>query len=278
MAVIETAEAELQADFFQVYVNGSDDWDDTGVDGLGYEWRLWSRGSFAYVGTGGQHPLVRVAVEVHDAHPGDPGPEWDHVASTSVDCTGTLGFFHWDVDLAAPPPASVQLEPGSWRMRVHWADLVAADGGDPESLRIQVWRAPWSETTLDRCFGPWLVPAPTDVSPDGRRQVEVGDQIQLRCAHLEPVGSFEPPAPTAETGWRRAYPPMPGGGASSRCHDLKRDQDEGSWWVSGVDVRETVREVSPDEAAALQADPHFVPIPADHLAAWREHRARQRER
>lgn len=97
----------LQADFFQFYVgtteDGGDDLVPDGVDGLGYEWRLWSKGRFAYVGTGGQHPVVALTVEVHDAPPGEPGPEWDHVVSTSISSDGALGLWNWDIN-GGPPP------------------------------------------------------------------------------------------------------------------------------------------------------------------------------
>jgi hypothetical protein len=272
MAVTETLETTLQADFFQFYVGTTEDWggDDLvpdGVDGLGYEWRLWSKGRFAYVGTGGQHPVVALTVEVHDAPPGEPGPEWDHVVSTSISSDGALGLWNWDIN-GGPPPASVALAAGTWRLRVHWADLASSDGPDPESLMMQFWSEPWSETTLDRCWEPWAMPAPTDRSSDGRRQIEPwqGTTSDLR---FEPVGGWSDPFEIR---------PLPGGGEVYRYDRLYRNPSEDTWWLEGREVRPVLREVTTAEAAVLMAEPDFVRIAEESLQALRDFRARSQER
>ncbi len=272
MAVTETLEVTLQADFFQFYVGtteewGGDDWAADGVDGLGYEWRLWSKGRFAYVGTGGQHPVVALTVEVHDAPPREAGPEWDHVASTSIASDGAVGLWNWDI-AGEPPPASVALAAGTWRMRVHWADLASSDGPDPEHLTMQFWPEPWSETTLDRCWDPWAMPAPTDTSADGRRQIEPWQDSESDH-RFEPVGGW---------GERSTVRPLPGGGEVRRYGRLYRNPSEGTWWLEGHEVREVLREVSGAEAEALMAEPGFNRITEDSLQALRDFRARSHER
>lgn len=269
MAVTETIQTTVQADFFQFFVTGvgdNDPWPFHMVDGFGYEWRLWSTGGFAYVGTGGQHAVVELTVEVHDAAPGEAGLEWDHVASTSLESDGAVELRHWDPP-PTPPAASLDLAPGSWRMRVHWADLAAADGPAPETVMIQLWPAPWTETTLDRCWEPWWRPEQSDTSPDGRRQIEpwVSDGKDGR---FEPVGG---------RGGAEAVP-LPGGGEIGRYARAMRDPAEGTWWVEGSDVRQVLREVTKAEAQAVMAEPAFVRIPEDVLAEWRENRGAPRDR
>lgn len=267
MAVVQALDVTLQADFFQFSVCSGGDWAGDQVDGLGYEWRLWSRGGFAYVGTGGQHPVVALTVEVHDVPPAAPGPGWDHVVSTSIESDGSIGLWNWDV-LPGPPPASVDAPAGSWRMRVLWAGLASSDGPDPEHVTVQLWPAPWSETTLDRCWEPWVMPAPTDRSADGRRQIEPwqGSESDHR---FEPVG-----------GWRDGSGgrPLPGGGEVGRYNRLYRNPAEATWWLEGREVRQVLREVTDAEAAALMAEPGFVRLPEESLEALRAFRARQRER
>ncbi len=230
----------VQADYLQFYARraGAAFAGDQ-VDEDGYERRLWTDGSFVYLGTAGQHATPEVEVEVLDgAPPTEPPTAWDHVVETSLEAGGDLEVLDWDV---GRPPAGIVPRPrGPLRLRVHWAGL----GREDESLLFQLWPASAADTVVLRWWSGWLRPPPSDTSPDGRRQVQGNDAVHDRTTELEQVAWLRYP-----------YPRMPGGGEHSSVTRVYTDRSEGSWWALGTDDRFTLREVTAAEAEELLANP-----------------------
>ena len=249
MAVIERHTAVVQADYGQFYLQSGEEWLSEMVPSFGIERHLWSSGGFASVFTAGQFPRVELEVEVHDRPPGEPGPTFDHVVSTSLESVGTLKLLSWDPPVEGPD-AEIDLAPGTWRLRVNWSDVERADidPGAPEALLLQLWREPWSDPTVERWWGPWRRPDPVDVSPDGLRQIEGFENFEGPMRDLRPVGGFGHP-----------FPPLPRRTGTS-VYSLFQSPADGSWWVHAQDGRALLREIPTDDASALRSLPSFVPV------------------
>jgi hypothetical protein len=243
---MRTIEVVVEPDYGQFYLcRAGAAWASDAVPSDGYERSLWSNGSFVYVGTDRKWGSTPLRIDVLDRAPASlPDGRWQHVAEISLDPGGDLEVYDWPGDV---PTVVVPLDPGPVRARLHWTGLVPnrfegmdADGNSDEALRMQVWPAPTAEPTVLRWWEQWVLPAPTNRSPDGRRQTEGLEAVIERLPVVEVVARMPHP-----------YPAMPGGGEHSTVHAVMTDPVDGSWWVDGYDVRRTLREVTPAEAEAL---------------------------
>lgn len=251
MAADQSFDLVVEPDFGQFYMRRSGaEWASDQVPSVGYERSLWTNGSFVYVGTDRKWGSTHVRVEVLDGPPMPlPGAQWQHVAETSLDPGGDLEVFDWPGDA---PNATVPIDPGSVRVRVHWTGLVPDrfegmddDCHSDESLLMEIWPEPPAETTVIRWWEQWVLPALTDRSPDGRRQTEGLEAVLERWGALEVICRLEHP-----------YPRMPGGGEYSSVNSVVIDRADGTWWADGYDVRRTLREITKEEADDLRDWPN----------------------
>lgn len=249
MDELRTVDAIVDVDYGQFYaMRSGGSWASDQVPSQGYEEHLWSDGAFVYIGTTRRYGATRVRVEVLDGPPiAEPSDDWQHVAEVSLDHGGDLELYSWGGDT---PAVTVPVERGPLRLRVCWRGLVPdriegldEDGDSDEELLFQLWPAEPEEPRVTRWWTERVLPAPTDLSPDGRRQVEGLEKVMERAARLTMVGSLTYP-----------YPPMPGGGEHSHVVSVLTDPIESSWWVDGYDVRRTLREVSEEEAQRFLGD------------------------
>ncbi len=251
MAVVRTACGSVEPDYFQFYVRRTEDLSvDTSVPDRGYEAHLWSTGLWVYVGTCRKLGTTVVTVEVLDGPPTGPDPGWQHVAEVSLDAGGAVKLMNWE---GWDPALEVDVDPGPLRLRVGWRGLVAGrfegmDDNDEsdEELLLQLWSAPVAPLQTIRRWVEWELPTPTEVSPNGRRQIEGLDRVMDRLGPMIYVGFrigldeiVLRPSPVAELRSLSA---------------LQFDPADGSWWADGYDVRRTLREVSEVEVASLVAN------------------------
>lgn len=139
------------------------------------------------------------------------------------------------------------IDDGWVRLRVLWTGLVASrfegldeGGSSDEHLTFQVWGAPPSPPTVVRWWSEWVLPPPSDLSPDGRRQVEGLEAVLDRLSRLRTLDRVTFP-----------YPAMPGGGGTSSVYAVLFDSESETWWVDGSDIRRTLREITQEEAQDL---------------------------
>ena len=240
---------QVEPDYFQFYARRADaGWASDQTTSMGFEAHLWSNGQFVTVRTARKFGTTAVAVEVWDAPPDPPDEHWQHVAEVSLEPGGPLEVFGWDDDT---PAVIVPIDEGWVRLRVLWAGLVAGrfegmdeDGNSEEHLMFQVWGAPRSPSAVIRWWSRWVLPPPSAVSPDGRRQVEGLEAVLGRLSKLRTLTdpmTFRHPGP------------MPGGGQNSFVHAVLFDPVSETWWVDGSDIRRTLREVTQEEAQELMS-------------------------
>ncbi len=240
-------EAQIEVDFGQFYARrAGSDWASADVPSVGHQECLWSNGGFVYIGTTRRHGTTRVRVETTDEPPAEAADEWQHVAEVSLDRGGDVEFYSWGADVA---DATIPVSDEPLRLRVAWRGLVPGrfegldeDGNSEEELLVQLWPAEPTPPQVTRWWSGRVLPPPTDVAPDGRRQVEGLERVLERWAQMTAVGQLAYP-----------HPRMPGGGEHSSAISVLIDQEEGSWWLDGYDVRRTLREVTEDEAHRLLA-------------------------
>jgi hypothetical protein len=145
----------------------------------------------------------------------------------------------------------VPIDEGWVRLRVLWAGLVAGrfegmdeDGNSEEQLMFQVWAAPSSPSAVVRWWSEWVLPPPSDLSPDGRRQIEGLEAVLDRLNRLRTL--------TYRMTFRHSGP-MPGGGQTSSVYAVLFDPESETWWVDGSDIRRTLREITQEEAQDLMS-------------------------
>ena len=213
---------------------------------MGYEAHLWSNGQFVTVGTARKFGTTAVAVEVWDTPPDQPDEHWQHVAEVSLEPGGPLEVFGWGDET---PAVIVPIDEGWVRLRVLWTGLVGGrfegvdeDGNSEEHLMFQVWGAPRSPPAVVRWWSRWVLPPPSGVSPDGRRQVEGLEAVLDHLGRLRTLGRMTFP-----------YPAMPGGRENSHVNAVLFDPVSETWWVDGSDIRRTLREVTEEEAQHLMS-------------------------
>ncbi|MBX3314505.1 MAG: hypothetical protein KF906_09315 [Actinobacteria bacterium] len=242
----QVIDAIVDVDYGQFYaMRSGSSWASDRVPSQGYEDYLWSDGAFVYIGTTRRYGKTNVRIEMeHEAPEGEPSRDWHHVAEVSLDPGGDLEVYSWGDD---SPAATVPLDGSAIRLRVCWRGLVSGrfegldeEGKSDEELLIQLWPAEPADSRVTRWWDERLLPAPTDRSPDGRRQFEGLERVMEQLSQMTIVGNLSSP-----------YPPMPGGGEHSTTNSVHTDPSEGSWWVDGYDVRRTLREVSEEEARHL---------------------------
>lgn len=254
MGVVHSSEVVVDADYSQFYARRvGAEWASDRVSDLGYEERLWSNGSFVYVGTHRQFGPTHVAVEVLDAGPPDePDARWQHVAEVSLDGGGDLEIHGWD----SGAQLIVPINSGPVRLRVHWTGLeregveYSEENPDAQQLLLQAWPARPSGSQVIRWWKAWLLPARSATSPDGLRQIEGYDAMAPKTAGLTHV---------ADLLGSGVMQRMPGGGEHSQVYAVLFDPVDRSWWVDGHDVRRTLREVSEADAARLATFGRNVP-------------------
>jgi hypothetical protein len=217
--------AQVEPDYFQFYARRANAaWASDPATDAGYEAHLWSSGGFVTIGTARKFGTTAVAVEVWDTPPNKPDDQWQHVAEVSLEPGGPLEVFGWGND---DPAVVVPIHEGWVRLRVLWAGLVAGryegmddDGNSQEHLMFQVWGAPPSPSAVVRWWSRWVLPPPSDMSRDGRRQVEgleaVLDQLARLRTMTDPM-TFRHPGP------------MPGGGGKSFVHAVLFDPVSETW-------------------------------------------------
>lgn len=236
----------VDVDYGQFYaMRAGSSWASDQVPSQGYEEYLWSDGAFIYIGTTRKYGETKVRIEVRQVAPEDePSDDWQHVAEVSLDRGGDFEVYSWGDD---KPAATVPVDRSALRLRVCWRGLVPGrfegldDGGNSdEELLLQLWPAEPAGSQVTRWWDERVLRAPTDRSPDGRRQFEGLERVMERWVQMTIVGNLSYP-----------YPPMPGGGGHSSINSVLTDPSEGSWWVDGYDVRRTLREVSEEEAQRL---------------------------
>jgi hypothetical protein len=134
---------------------------------------------------------------------------------------------------------------------VLWAGLVGGrfegmdeDGNSEEHLVFQVWGTPPSPPTVIRWWSKWVLPPLSDMSSDGRRQVE---GLEAVLDQLSKLRTMTDPMTFRHSG------PMPGGGETSFVHAVLFDPVSETWWVDGTDIRRTLREVTEEEAQNLMS-------------------------
>jgi hypothetical protein len=205
---------QIEPDYFQFYARragavwGSDETPDAG-----FEEHLWSNGDFVYIGTARKFGTTTVVVEVWDTPPDQPDDRWQHVAEVSLKPGGPLEVFSWNDDT---PVVVVPIDEGWVRLRVLWAGLVAGrfegmddDGTSDEHIVFQAWGAHPSPSAVVRWWSGWVLPSPSEMSRDGRRQVEGLEAVLDRRSTLRTLTdpmTFRHPGP------------MPGGGKNSWVH------------------------------------------------------------
>jgi len=240
--------AQIEPDYFQFYARrASGDWASDQTPSTGYEAHLWSNGEFVMIGTARKFGTTAVAVEVWETQPDQPDDHWQHVAEVSLESGGPLEILSWGDET---PAIVAPIDEGSVRLRALWAGLVGrrfegldADGTSDEHLALQVWAATPSPPAVVRWWSEWVLPPPSDLSRDGRRQVEGLEAVVERLNNLRTLTG---PA-TLHVG------PMPGGGENSSVHAVLFDPVSETWWVDGYDIRRTLREVTQEEAQELIA-------------------------
>jgi hypothetical protein len=166
---------EVEPDYFQFYARRANaEWASDKTTEAGYEAHLWSNGGFVTIGTARKFGTTTVAVEVWERPPNQPEEQWQHVAEVSLEPDGSLEILNWGDET---PAAVVPIDEGWVRLRVLWAGLVAGrfegmdeDGNSEEQLMFQMWAAPSSPPVVVRWWSEWVLPPPSDLSPDGRRQ------------------------------------------------------------------------------------------------------------
>jgi hypothetical protein len=235
------------------------------VSSIGYEVHLEATTPrFVYVGTEKKFKPTPVTVEVHEREPDLPPEEWQHVVEASVTGDGAIEVLSWgsnDPAMKVPAPA------GPLRLRALWRGLVPGlaeglpdEGNSDERLMFQIWPAPAAERRVLRWWSEWVLPAPTLVAPDGRRQIEGLEEVVLKLRSLSPVPIAFPYPPGGTP-----PPPLPGG--SGACVCVWGDPEDGSWWVDGYAPRRTLRVASEDEVRALvrlsQPLPNLWQMPTD---------------
>lgn len=242
-------DAIVAVDYFQFYaMRSGSPWAADQVPSQGYEECLWSDGAFVYIGTSRKFGETKVRIEVRRVLPEDePSADWQHVAEVSLDAGGDFEVYGWGDDT---PVATVPVDRSPLRLRVCWRGLVPGrfeglddEGESDEELLFQLWPAEPAGSQVTRWWEERVLPAPTERSPDGRRQIEGLERVMERWVQMTLVGTPSYP-----------YPPMPGGGEYSTIHSVLTDPSDGSWWVDGYDVRRTLREVSEEEAQRLLLD------------------------
>lgn len=224
------------------------DWQSADVPSDGYERFLWSSGSFVMVGTVRRYGTTKLEIEVHDAAPEVLSVDrWQHVVEESLEPGGDLEVYSWD---GGEPVATVPVTHRALRLRVSWAGLdeentfdgLDENGESDEHLLLQVWPQEVGHPNVVRCWPPLDLPPPSDRSADGRRQIEGLEEVMAEWDHLELLSSFSHP-----------YPSLPGSTQEHSSIDaIYRDRRDGTLWADGSDVRRTLREISPEEAATLR--------------------------
>lgn len=239
----------VEPDYGQFYLRRAGSaWQSDAVPSQGYERHLWSSGTFVMVGTVRKYGTTPLQVQVLDSEPELlPGDGWQHVVEESLEPGGDLEVLNWD---PGEPVATVPIPQGPVRLRVSWAGLdegnsfegLDEDGNSSEHLLLQVWPQDADGASVLRCWPPLDLPSPTDRAADGRRQIEGLEDVLAQWDHLELVAEFSYP-----------YPAFPGSmKRHSSTHAAYRDRRDGTLWADGYDVRRTLREVTPEETAALQ--------------------------
>jgi len=241
--------AQIEPDYFQFYARRAGAaWAANDTTSTGYEAHLWSNGQFVTIGTARKFGTTEVGVEVWDTAPDQPDEQWQHVAEVSLEPGGSLEVFGWGDD---DPAVMVPIHEGWVRLRVLWAGLVGGryegmdeDGNSEEHLVFQVWGTPPSPPTVIRWWSKWVLPPPSDMSSDGRRQVE---GLEAVLDQLSKLRTMTDPMTFRHSG------PMPGGGETSFVHAVLFDPVSETWWVDGTDIRRTLREVTEEEAQNLMS-------------------------
>jgi len=240
---------QIEPDYFQFYARRAHaEWASAQTPSAGYEAHLWSNGEFVTIGTARKFGTTAVAVEVWDTPPDQPDERWQHVAEVSLEPGGPLEIFSWGDET---PAVVVPIDEGWVRLRVLWAGLVAGryegmdDGGTSEEhLMLQVWGTPPAPPVVVRWWSGWVLPPPSRMSRDGRRQVEGLEAVLDRLSTLR---TMTDPVTFRHSG------PMPGGGKNSSVHAVLFDPGSETWWVDGTDIRRTLREVTQEEAEQLMS-------------------------
>jgi hypothetical protein len=241
--------AEVEPDYFQFYARRANaEWASDKTTEAGYEAHLWSNGGFVTIGTARKFGTTAVAVEVWDIRPDEPDERWQHVAEVSLEPGDSLEILSWGDET---PAVVVPIDDGWARLRVLWSGLVAGrfegldeDGSSDEHLTFQVWSTPPSPPTVVRWWSEWVLPPPSDLSPDGRRQVEGLEAVLDRLSRLRTL---------TERKTFRHPGPMPGGGQTSSVYAVLFDPESETWWVDGSDIRRTLREITQEEAQDLMS-------------------------
>jgi hypothetical protein len=241
--------AQVEPDYFQFYAwRAGAEWASGQTPSAGYEAHLWSNGGFVTIGTDRKFGTTAVAVEVWDTPPDQPDEHWQHVAEVSLEPGGPLEILSWGDET---PAVVAPIDDGWARLRVLWAGLVAGrfggmdeDGNSEEHLKFQVWAAPPSQSAVVRWWSEWVLPPPSDLSPDGRRQIEGLEAVLDRLSRLRTLTdrmTFRHPGP------------IPGGRQTSSVYAVLFDPVSETWWVDGSDIRRTLREVTQEEAQQLMS-------------------------
>jgi hypothetical protein len=238
---------QIEPDYFQFYARREGaEWASGETPSAGYEEHLWSNGEFVTIGTARKFGTTAVVLEAWDRPPDQPDALWQHVAEVSLKPGGPLEVFSWNDDSSV---VVVPIDEGWVRLRVLWAGLVAGryegmddDGTSDEHLMLQAWGAQPSPSAVIRWWSGWVLPPPSDMSRDGRRQVEGLEAVLDRRSTLRTLTdpmTFRHPGP------------MPGGG--KWVHAVLFDPASRMWWVDGTDIRRTLREITQEEAEQLMS-------------------------
>jgi hypothetical protein len=245
MAALQARDVEVDVDYGQFYARRAGaPWTSNEVTTVGYEQHLWTDGWFVYIGTTKRYGPTPVRVEGHDGRADDPDDSWQHVVEVSLQGGGPLELYSW---APSEPEATIEIDPGPVRLRAGWRGLVPGrieglddEGNSDEELLLQLWPAEPAPDVVLRCWEERALPEPSNVSPQGLRQIEGYEDMMPVLARLELRARLAHPNPR-----------MPGGSEHSSVHTVLFDPEDGSWWVDGYDVRRTLREVTPGDAAEL---------------------------
>ena len=247
--LVDFRDGTVEPDYFQFYLStATGEHASDKVTSAGYEAHLEAASQgFIYVGTLKKFKTTQVRLEVHDEEPENPTAQWQHVAEVSFLGDGELHVLNWSGDSSfstATPVRPLRLRASWTGLETNLSEGLRQDGTSAEQLLLQIWPAPAEERRVIRWWSEWELAPPTDVAPDGRRQIDGLERV------MEALTSGLRRVPVDLVGGYGHRPPMPGGGRG-QCVGIYGDPRDGSWWIDGYDVRRTLRTASSDEVRAL---------------------------
>ena len=121
--------------------------------------------------------VVHVDVELWDGAPADADAAWDHVVQASLE-TPSGRVVLGSVEGWERGSGEVEIQPGSYRVRVAWAGLEAsAQAREGDRYRVQLWPGAPEPPRVLRWWPPWD-PASVEPRPSGGGRLLVGAEAE----------------------------------------------------------------------------------------------------